>query len=204
MKKKFKTLQEKFWAEKFGNKYIKRNKESKNRLKTIGHALKKNNLNILSALELGCNVGYNLDALKTLFKKSKLYGVEINKLAFNEANKKYNCYNESILDFKSKKKYDLVFTAGVLIHQNPKYLKKIYKKIYQLSKKYIYIQEYFNPDPVVIRYRNHKDKLFKRDFAKDIISIYPSLKLIDYGFFWKEDPKLKGNCDNSNWFLFKK
>ena len=102
------------------------------------------------------------------------------------------------------KKFDLVFTSGVLIHQNPKYLNKIYKKIYSLSKKYIYIQEYFSPDPVVIKYRNHKDKLFKRDFAKDLINLFPDLKLIDYGFYWKEDPKLKGNCDNSNWFLFKK
>ena len=41
MRKKYKTTQEKFWAEKFGNKYLNRNLESKNRLKTIGHALKK-------------------------------------------------------------------------------------------------------------------------------------------------------------------
>ena len=204
MKKKYKTLQEKFWAENFGNKYIKRNIFSKDRSQTIGYALRKNNLKIISALELGCNVGYNLDALKKIFKKIKLYGVEINELAFNIVNKKYNCFNKSILDFKSKKKYDLVFTAGVLIHQNPKYLNKIYKKIYSLSKKYIYIQEYFSPDPVVVKYRNHKDKLFKRDFAKDLIDLFPDLKLIDYGFYWKEDPKLKGNCDNSNWFLFKK
>ena len=204
MKKKFKTTQEKFWAEKFGNKYLNRNLQSKNRLKTIGHALKKNDLKIFSALELGCNIGYNLDALKKIFKDIELYGVEINNLAYQLANKKYICFNESILNFKTNKKFDLVFTAGVLIHQDPKYLKKIYNKMYNFSKKYIYISEYFNPEPITLKYRNHKDKLFKRDFAKDLIKYHPDLKLVDYGFFWKEDPKLKGNCDNSNWFLFKK
>ena len=134
MKKKYKTVQEKFWAESFGNKYIRRNILSKDRSQTIGHALRKNNLKIISALELGCNVGYNLDALKKIFKKIKLYGVEINKLAFDIANKKYNCFNKSILDYKSKKKYDLVFTAGVLIHQNPKYLNKIYKRFIHYQK----------------------------------------------------------------------
>ena len=70
-----------------------------------------------------------------------------------------------------KKKFDLVFTSGVLIHQNPNYLKKIYAKIYNLTKKYIYISEYFNPEPIMISYRNNKDKLFKRDFAKEIWKI---------------------------------
>ncbi len=121
--------------------------------------------------------------------------------------KKYNCLNESLINFKSKKKFDLVVTSGVLIHQSPKLLKKIYKNIYNLSKKYIYIDEYFNPTPVKILYRNKKNLLFKRDFAKEIWTLYPNLKLVNYGFYWNEDPKLKSKpniVDNSNWFIFKK
>ena len=91
-----------------------------------------------------------------------------------------------------------------MIHQNPKFLKKIYSKLYNLSKKYIYIEEYFNPTPVSIRYRGNDERLFKRDFAKEIWQLYPKLKIIDYGFHWKEDPYLKDNCDNHNWFLFEK
>ena len=83
-------------------------------------------------------------------------------------------------------------------------MNKVYEKIYNFSKKYIYIQEYFNPVPIEVKYRGHKGKLFKRDFAKEIKFKYKNLKIIDYGFFWKEDPIFKGNCDNSNWFLFKK
>lgn len=92
----------------------------------------------------------------------------------------------------------------MLIHINPKDLKKIYEKIYDLSNKYIYIEEYFNPFPVKVNYRNFKNKLFKRDFAKDIWGKYPDLKLIDYGFCWSEDPYYKKMSDNQTWFLFKK
>ena len=66
------------------------------------------------------------------------------------------------------------------------------------------MEEYFNPTPVSIRYRGNDERLFKRDFAKEIWQLYPKLKIIDYGFHWKEDPYLKDNCDNNNWFLFKK
>ena len=44
-----------------------------------------------------------------------------------------------------------------------------------------------------------------KDFAKELWIKFPKLKLIDYGFHWEEDPKLKNSCsDNNNWFLFSK
>jgi len=201
---KYKTNQEDFWFKEFGNNYIDRNLGSNNRMLTIGKALKSSKIRLKSALELGCNVGYNLDAIKKTYKNIDLYGVEINKRAFEICRNNHTCFNESILNFKTDKKFDLVFTTGVLIHQDPKVLNQIYKKIFNLSKKYIYISEYFNPTPITVSYRNHKDKLFKRDFAKDLLNLFPKLKIVNYGFFWKEDQKLKGNSDNSNWFLLKK
>ena len=39
---------------------------------------------------------------------------------------------------------------------------------------------------------------------KELWIKFPKLKLIDYGFHWKEDPRLKNCCDNHNWFLFQK
>ena len=38
--------------------------------------------------------------------------------------------------------------------------------MYSLSKKYLYIDEYFNPYPIKINYRGYKNRLYKRDFAK--------------------------------------
>jgi spore coat polysaccharide biosynthesis protein SpsF len=203
MKNIKKTEQEIFWETDFGNKYVKRNIKS-DRILTIGKDLISNKVLINEVLELGANIGLNLDAIKRIYPKVKTYGVEINKLAFNIGKKKHKFYNKPILNFKSKKKYDLVCSVGVLIHQNPKHLNAFYNKLYSLSKKYIYLSEYFNPTPVMVKYRKNKDKLFKRDFAKELWIKFPKLKLIDYGFHWKEDPKLKNNCDNSNWFLFQK
>ena len=91
---------------------------------------------------------------------------------------------------------------NVLIHVNPKTLKKVYEKIYRSSKKYVCIIEYFNPTPVKVKYRGHHNKLFKRDFCKEIMDIFPNLKLVDYGFVYKYDTKYP--CDNINWFLLKK
>ena len=78
---------------------------------------------------------------------------------------------------------------------------KTYKKINQLSKKYILIAEYFSPNPVKINYRGYKNKLFKRDFAKEYLKINKKSKLLDYGFVYEKD---KFPQDNINWFLIKK
>ena len=113
-----------------------------------------------------------------------------------------NVWNESILNFKNKNKFDLVFTSGVLIHINPEYIDKAYKALYDNSKKYILIIEYYNPSPVQIDYRGHKDKLFKRDFAGEIMKKFKNLKLIDYGFKYKLDNNFP--LDDVTWFLLEK
>tara|TARA_B100000795_G_scaffold224882_1_gene180438 strand:+ start:576 stop:1196 length:621 start_codon:yes stop_codon:yes gene_type:complete len=199
--------QQKFWTGKFGKDYNSRNSLER---------LVKNNLGLFSkifnnklppkdCLEFGANIGANLVALKNLFPNINTHGVEINNLAFKELTKilgKKNSYNQSIESFDKTRKYDLVFTKGVLIHINPNNLEKIYSKMFKLSKKYILIVEYFNPKPVSIDYRGHKDKLFKRDFAGEIMKKYKSLKLLDYGFCYHGD--LSFPQDDVTWFLLEK
>tara|TARA_B100001248_G_C27390078_1_gene461878 strand:- start:2315 stop:2935 length:621 start_codon:yes stop_codon:yes gene_type:complete len=199
--------QQKFWIGKFGQDYISRN-NLKNSVK--------NNLALFSkifykkippkdCLEIGANIGSNLVALKDLYPHLNTYGVEINKSAFKQLTinlGKNNFYNQSIETFNKKKKYDLVFTKGVLIHINPKNLQKVYKKMFELSSKYILTIEYYNPKPVSVIYRGHKDKLFKRDFAGEIMKKYKSLKLLDYGFIYHGDQSFPQ--DDMTWFLLKK
>ena len=197
------TEQENFWKSSFTKKYIKRNKDY-NRIPTIGKDLLENKIIIRSVIELGSNIGLNLDALKKIYPNCETFGVEINKDAFKVLKKKHKAVNKSILDFKTNKKFDLVLISGVLIHQDPSKLKVIYKLLNNLSKKYIYMNEYFNPYPIALDYHGYKNKLFKRDFAKELWKSYPKLKLLNYGFHWKEDPFQKGNYDNANWFIFKK
>tara|TARA_Y100000816_G_C25746969_1_gene392915 strand:+ start:16 stop:612 length:597 start_codon:yes stop_codon:yes gene_type:complete len=195
--------QEKFWSKKFGDDYVKRNLKVDKSL-FIGKNLIKNKIKIKSAIEFGANIGLNLDEIKKIFPNINSFGIEINKNAYKILKKKHSAKNDSIKNFELKNKFDLVIVCLVLIHINPKNLNKIYEKIYDLSNKYIYIEEYFNPFPVKVKYRNFNNKLFKRDFAKDIWGKYPDLKLIDYGFCWSEDPYYKKMSDNQTWFLFKK
>ncbi len=196
-----KNLQESTWKSKFGDSYTKRNQNG-NRVNITGLDLLKNKLTIKSAIEFGSNVGLNLDTIKSLFPEVETFGIEINSKAHKILKKKHKSENTSILDFRVTKKYDLVLICGVLIHQNPNDLNKIYKKLYNSSSKYIYLREYFSDKPVELDYRGKKGLLFKRDFAYDLIKMYPKLKIIDYGFHWKHD-KFK-NTDNENWFLFSK
>lgn len=199
--------QQKFWMSQFGKEYVSRNSLKRLVQNNLGLFSKifNNRLPPKNCLEFGANIGANLIALKKLFPDIVTHGVEINTFAFNQLKKilgKKNIYNQSIESFNKTKKYDLVFTKGVLIHINPKNLNKIYEKMYKLSNKYILIIEYYNPKPVSIDYRGHKDKLFKRDFAGEIMKKYKSLKLLDYGFVYHKD--LSFPQDDLTWFLLKK
>jgi pseudaminic acid biosynthesis-associated methylase len=97
--------------------------------------------------------------------------------------------------------YDVTFTKGVLIHINPDDLNKVYENLYNLSKRYIMVCEYYNPQPVTVSYRGNENKLFKRDFAGELIDRY-GLRLLDYGFVYHRDNYFP--LDDGTWFLMEK
>ena len=88
-----------------------------------------------------------------------------------------------------------------MIHINPNYLSNVYENLVYGSNRYVLVSEYYNPLPTQVNYRGHSDRLFKRDFAGDLIDNY-GLKLIDYGFIYKRDNWVPQ--DDSNWFLLEK
>ena len=205
--KNFKTDQENFWAGEFGSDYIDRNKSAQLLASNLEYFVKslRAGQNISSVIEFGANIGMNLKALKLLRPDLKMQGVEINKDAagiLEEVIGKENVFLESILDFKSKIQSDLVLLKGVLIHINPDALDGLYQTIYNTSKKYILIGEYYNPTPVTINYRGHEDRLFKRDFAGEILEKFSNLRLVDYGFAYRNDPTYPQ--DDITWFLLEK
>ena len=92
---------------------------------------------------------------------------------------------------------------GVLIHINPEMLPKVYLSLINSCSKYLLINEYYNPKPVSIDYRGHSERLYKRDFAGEILDSFPEMKLIDYGFLYERDPVHK-RVGSTNWFLLEK
>ncbi len=201
----YKTGQEEFWAGKFGSEYVERNNTKKllySKL-VMWEKILRTTCDIESIIEFGCNTGLNLEALKKLNPNFSLIGYEINQKALEEAREKgvAKIFHKSIIEDISENKADLTFTAGVLIHINPNYLNEVYQNLIKLSKRYIVVAEYYSPSPTSVNYRGFKDKLFKRDFAGELIDQY-NLKLIDYGFIYKRD-KLAPQ-DDINWFLLEK
>jgi spore coat polysaccharide biosynthesis protein SpsF len=205
--KKFETEQEQFWAGEFGTDYIDRNK---------GDALLASNLNFFShalrgvgkigsCIEFGANIGMNLKALKLLHPELKLQGIEINEDAaaqLREVVGDDNVFCESIFEWEPQAQVELSLIKGVLIHINPDRLKDVYQAPYQASSRYVLVCEYYNPAPVTINYRGHENRLFKRDFAGEMMDIYADLKLIDYGFSYRRDPVFPQ--DDVTWFLMEK
>jgi len=203
----FHNEQEKFWAGEFGLEYIQRNKSDKllaSNLNFFCTALK-SATNLGSVLEFGANIGMNLKALKLLYPGIDGSGIEINSHAARELAEvipQENIFQGSILDYQLDKSFDLVLIKGVLIHIHPDYLQKIYEKLVASTNRYLLVAEYYNPSPTMVSYRGHKDRLFKRDFAGEILEKYPCLSLIDYGFFYRRDPNFPQ--DDITWFLIKK
>lgn len=202
--------QENFWTGEFGDNYIGRN--SLERLLGPYTAMWPMILRHCSSLpmtafEMGCNIGGNLRALQNLSPAISLTAIEINAKAAKIAQETMGphtvIHNCSILDFKCpENSFDLVFSCGVLIHQDPDCLPEIYKKLYSFSKKYILLSEYYNPTPVAIPYRNHENKLFKRDFAGEMMDMFPDLSLRAYDFIYRRDPVF--SVDDCTWFLLQK
>lgn len=202
-----KTEQEVFWETEFGNEYLLRNQgpdafaSSVAFFSTVFSKVTKPD----SILELGSNIGVNLAAIEQLLPKANLSAVEINREAAKELERRLprvELHCTSILEFEATRQWDLVFTKGVLIHLDPQELPRVYDLMFRASSQFIMVAEYYNPSPVAIPYRGHEGKLFKRDFAGELMDRHTTLTLVDYGFAYHRD-----NCfpqDDLTWFLLRK
>lgn len=203
----YRTEQEAFWAGNFGDEYIDRNRNEAllaGNLAFFAKALRSAG-KPESCLEFGANVGMNLRALRLLFPALDCHGIEINVEAargLGDVIPAANVHNCSILDFLPDRTWDLVLIKGVLIHIDPGSLPAVYERLAAATGKHLLIAEYYNPVPTAIPYRGHADRLYKRDFAGEILDMQPTFKLVDYGFVYRRDPAFP--LDDITWFLLRK
>ena len=203
----FKTEQETFWAGTFGTEYIQRN---------LGEAMLASELNffvkalsaargIKTCIEFGANIGMNLKALQLLHPGIEAHAIEINADAaklLGDVIPPSRIYQTSILEFTPDRTWDISLIKGVLIHINPMELAAVYDKLVAATSRYLMVAEYYNPTPVAIPYRGHADRLFKRDFAGEIMDRHRQMQLVDYGFIYHRDPNFPD--DDITWFLMEK
>ncbi len=200
------TEQEQFWAGPFGNDYADRCQGAAliaADTALFGKALARTQ-RLKSALELGTNIGNNLVALRYLLPGCALSGVEINDKAHAQAQGLgiADIWQGSLFDYVPQQQFDLTLVKGVLIHLAPDLLPTAYAQLYNLSSRYILVAEYYNPAPVEVSYRGNSGKLFKRDFAGEMLDRYSDLQLLDYGFTYHRDPQFP--ADDVTWFLLEK
>ena len=201
------TPQEQFWAGEFGTAYIERNQGDKLLAANLDFFVKslRQTRRLGSCIEFGANIGMNLKALNLLYPALQSHGIEINDDAAAQLAQTIptdHVFNQSILDFKPERSWDLALIKGVLIHLNPEVLPTVYDKLVAATGRYLLVAEYYNPSPVTINYRGHTDRLFKRDFAGEIMDRHPQMQLLDYGFCYRKDPNFPQ--DDITWFLMEK
>lgn len=194
---------EELWAGDFGNEYIQRNLEvGKGRVPFWDMLLEE--FSVSNVLEVGCNIGVNLEWIGRHVPEHQVYGVDINLQALTEVHRRMPHVNAiwapaRSLPFKDAH-FDLVFTTGVLIHQPPETLPLVMAEIVRCSRRYVLCGEYYAPNLEEVPYRGQPGSLFKQDFGGLYQRLFPGLTLKKQGFL----PREGGGWDDLTYWLLEK
>jgi pseudaminic acid biosynthesis-associated methylase len=191
------------WAGDFGDSYTERNlKAGKGRQRFWSRILKEYSVG-QSVLEVGCNVGANLQCFCELLDPRMVYGVDINESALAKLRQTLPDVNAiwspaRHLPFRDGW-FELVFTAGVLIHQPEISLANVMSEIVRCSNRYVLCLEYFAEKTTEIVYRDQERALFKRTYGRLYEQIFPELNLVEQGKLNRDQ-----GWDNVTYWLFEK
>jgi len=197
------THQREIWEGEFGNAYTDRNViDWRVRLPAFRQMLE--GLPLQRILEVGCNRGHNLLALaEILGTDAEVVGIEPNRYALEHAraaSTQTSALYGHVLDIPFKDRYfDLVLTAGVLIHIPLTDLPAALTEICRVSRRYVLSVEYFAERETVIQYRGHDDLLWKRNFLQHYLTQCPELVLTRNGYWEPEH-----GFDRAHWWLLER
>ena len=176
---------EDLWAGEFGDAYVQRNAVLDERRHVFWAGIH-TDLALDSVLEVGCGQGANLAPLAQLLGPARVWGVDINRASLARA--AVNAPGVNLAEGSARslpfddRRFDLVFTVGVLIHQPPEYLPQVLDEIVRTSRRYVLAAEYHADEPVELEYRGKRGALFKRDYRQIFTERFPELTLLRTGF----------------------
>lgn len=160
--------QERFWAGDFGRDYTARNRVNwRSRVSFWDLILEKTGAR--SALEVGCNAGWNLMALRAVDPTLKLRGVDVNEEAVREAKAEFldaRIVPGAQVGGLWPGRFGLTFTAGVLIHVAPEDLESTMRSLVAASNRHVLAVEYAAASEEHVEYRGHAEKLWKRPYGQ--------------------------------------
>lgn len=186
------------WSGEFGDAYLARNR--------VNWAVRipfwRDILDLVdpsSVLEIGCNAGWNLLALRALDPRLSLHGIDLNERALAQARRDgLSVAAGNIADMPASMlpQSDLVFTAGVLIHVPPDDLDPAMRAIVAASRKHVLAVEYGADTEEPVCYRGH-DALWRRPFG----ALYEGmgLRIVGQGYVGKAH-----GFDDCRWWCLQK
>lgn len=160
---------EALWAGSFGGQYSERNDAAGAGRQPFWNDLL-SEFPVESVLEIGCNVGGNLQWVVGSVSGDAVVGIDVNRLALTRLGSrlprvKHALGSANALPFADRS-FELTFTAGVLIHQARETLSRSMDEIVRCSSRYVLCAEYFSEEEQEVVYRGHEGALFKCDYGR--------------------------------------
>lgn len=149
-----------------------------------------------SVTEIGCNAGWNLSAIRRVHPDIIVCGYELNEYA----RKQGIASGLDVLSCPPDVSYersDLVFTAGVLIHQEAEAAKAMMQRIIDASYQWVLAVEYPADKEEHVKYRGMDGYLWRRPYGR----MYRNMGLIEVDSW---PVTMKDGFDNCTAWLLKK
>jgi pseudaminic acid biosynthesis-associated methylase len=203
-----KSAQLQRWITDVGDAYLERNRPNEQQIRDtavgIASILQHMCPKPATILEIGAASGFYLRALQRICD-AELWTVEPNPQAravlSSEVIPKKNVLDGQIIDLPfDERRFDLVFTSGVLIHIPDDELEAAYREMHRVSARWLLSIEYFNPTPVSVRWHGEDGLLVKRDYGALWLDLFNDLKYVAHGFFWHQVTRL----GDATWWLFRR
>lgn len=193
---------EKLWAGQFGDEYLARNLGAGEAREPFWQMILRE-FPVSSVLEVGCNLGANLQWIVSQVPAHRVYGVDINLKALAELHRQLPEVNAiwspaRELPFRDRW-FDLVFTMGVLIHQPESTLPLVMAELVRTCRRYLLCGEYYAEQATEVHYRGEASALFKRDYGRMYRELFPELRLVQQGFLSRDE-----GWDDVTYWLFEK
>jgi spore coat polysaccharide biosynthesis protein SpsF len=160
-----------FWAGEFGAEYTARNQVDWSlRVPLLQRMIDQTGAETF--LDVGCNAGWNLMALRKISPDFMMSGVDVNHQALLQAAAEgfdvINMPASAIADADElgPECAQMVITSGVLIHIPPAELDAVMRSIVAASSRYVLCIEYEHPVEAMVEYRGHQHRLWKRPFGE--------------------------------------
>ena len=132
-------------------------------------------------LEVGSNIGNQLACLqKGGFKK--LYGIDLQFYAVDLIRKRTKGIqvvqgSAFELPFKDRR-FDIVFTSGLLIHIAPDNINAVLDEVYRCSARFIWGAEYYGATYIEVPYRGKEGLMWKGDFSRMFLDRFKDLRSV--------------------------